>query len=176
MSAMTMTNKISQDNPRAWRNPWVIGWVSLVAIVLLVNIVMITLAVTTNPGLVSEDYYERGRNFEKTVMTKIAARNALGWSVSADFPINPVINNNEKYRFTIVDKNGVPVSDGQVTANIYRPSDVNADFQVAMNEIVPGVYTGDIKFPLKGQWEVTVTLKHGEDVYDFSRRVSVVTE
>ena len=180
MSSMTktmiMTNKISQDNPRAWRNPWVIGWVSLVAVVLLVNIVMISLAVTTNPGLVSEDYYERGRHYEKTITSKIAARNALAWSVSTDFPINPVINNSEKYRFTVVDKNGVPISNGQVTASVYRPSDANADFKIEMNELVPGVYTGDINFPLKGRWEVTVSLKRGDDVYDFSRPVSVVTQ
>ncbi|MBI3187807.1 MAG: FixH family protein [Gammaproteobacteria bacterium] len=171
-----MTNKISQDNPRAWRNPWVIGWVTLVAVVLLVNIVMISLAITTNPGLVSEDYYERGRNYEKTVTTKIAARHALAWSISADFPTSPVMNNNEKYRFTVVDKQGVPVSNGQVTASIYRPSDVNADFKVEMSEIVPGVYSGDINFPLKGRWEITVALKRGDDVYDFTRRVNVVTE
>ena len=176
MSTMTMTNKISQDNPRAWRNPWVIGWVTLVAVVLLVNIVMISLAITTNPGLVSEDYYERGRDYEKTVTTKIAARHALAWSISTDFPADPVMNNNEKYRFTVVDKQGIPVSNGQVTASIYRPSDVNADFQVEMNEIVPGVYSGDINFPLKGLWEITVSLKRGDDVYDFSRRVNVVTE
>lgn len=176
MSTMIVTNKISQDNPRAWRNPWVIGWVTLVAIVLLVNIVMISLAVLTNPGLVSEDYYERGRNYEKTVTTKIAARQALAWTISTDFPVNPVMHNSEKYRFTVVDKNGVPVSQAQATASIYRPSDVNADFQVEMNELVPGVYTGDFNFPLKGRWEVTVSLKHGDDVYDFSRRVNVVTE
>ncbi len=176
MSAMTMTNKISQDNPRAWRNPWVIGWVTLVAVVLLVNIVMISLAITTNPGLVSEDYYERGRDYEKNVTTKIAARHALAWSISADFPGSPVMNNNEKYRFTVVDKQGVPVSNGQVSASIYRPSDVNADFKVEMSEIVPGVYSGDINFPLKGRWEITISLKRGDDVYDFTRRVNVVTE
>lgn len=171
-----MTKKISQDNPRAWRNPWVIGWVSLVAIVLLVNITMISLAVFTNPGLVSEDYYERGRNYEKTVTTRIAARNALGWTISTDFPAEPVMNRIEKYRFNAVDKNGVPVSNGQVTANVYRPSDVKADFKVQMSEIVPGVYAGDINFPLKGQWEVTISLQRDEDIYDFSRRASVLAE
>lgn len=176
MSTATMPNKISQDNPRAWRNPWVIGWVSLVAAVLLVNITMISLAVSTNPGLVSEDYYERGRNFEKTVTTRIAARSALGWTISTDFPLAPVTNRVEKYRFNVVDKNGVPVTDGQVTVNVYRPSDAKADFLVEMTEIVPGVYTGDISFPLKGQWEVTVSVKRGEDIYDFSRRASVLAE
>ena len=176
MSITTMSNKISQDNPRAWRNPWVIGWVSLVAIVLLVNIVMISLAVVTNPGLVSEDYYERGRDFEKSITKKIAARNALGWNINTDFPINPVINRSEKYRFNVIDSKGVPVTNAAVTLNVYRPSDAKADFNLVMNEIVPGIYAGDISFPLKGQWELTISIKRGEDVYDFTRRASVITE
>ena len=58
-----MSNKkISQDNPNAWRNPWVLGWLALVAVVLVVNAVMITIAFVTNPGLVTEDYYEKGQS------------------------------------------------------------------------------------------------------------------
>lgn len=176
MSTTIMKNKISQDNPRAWRNPWVIGWVSLVAIVLLVNITMISLAIFTNPGLVSEDYYERGRSYEKTVISKNAARDALGWSVTADFPTSPVINQTEKYRFNIVDKNGVPISHATATLNAYRASDANADFAVTMHEIVPGVYAGDVNFPLKGQWEIIINLKQGENEYTFTRRASVIAE
>ena len=54
----TNAGTISQSNNRAFRNPWVIAWIALVVIVLAVNIAMITLAVTTNPGLVDKDYYE----------------------------------------------------------------------------------------------------------------------
>ncbi|MDQ1363648.1 MAG: hypothetical protein QG652_1510 [Pseudomonadota bacterium] len=176
MNTTTMHRKFSQDNPRAWRNPWVIGWISLVAVVLLVNIIMISLAVLTNPGLVSEDYYERGRHFEKTMTTRIAARNALGWTINTDFPVSPVTHRSEKYRFNVVDRNGIPVSDALVTANIYRPSDVRADFKTGITEIVPGVYAGEINFPLKGQWEITVSIRRGEDIYDFSRRISVLAD
>lgn len=169
-----MTKKISQDNPNGWRNPWVLGWISLVAVVLLVNITMISLAIYTNPGLVSEDYYERGRDHEQNVNNRLAARNALGWTFNADFPVSPVMNREETYRFNAVDRNGVPLSNARATLTAYRPSDAKADFSTDMHEIVPGVYEAKLNFPLKGLWEVTVNFKQGENEYDFNRRANVL--
>ena len=176
MSSITMNEKISQSNPRAWRNPWVIGWIALVTVVLIVNIVMISIAFITSPGLVSENYYERGQHYEKTLASKKAARDALGWNTSTDFPSTPVVNKNEVYRFNLVDSNSIPVSQAQVTATLYRPSDSKSDFSIVMNEVVTGVYAAEIRFPLKGQWELIVSVKRSADEYNFSRRVSVTAE
>lgn len=167
---------ISQDNPKGSRNPWLIGMVSLIAVVLLVNITFITLAVVTNPGLVTDDYYEKGQNLEETILKRANARKALAWTYSTDFPANPIINRKEIYRFSIVDKAGLPVTNADVLLKAYRPSDVNADFNLAMNEPAPGVYEADVRFPLKGMWEITIKISHGQDDYDFTRRASVVTE
>ena len=169
-------NKISQDNPRAWRNPWVIGWIALVIVVLLVNIVMISIAFISSPGLVNEDFYDRGRNYEKTLNSRITARDALGWQVSTDFPTSPRVNKLEKYRFNIVDKNSVPISNAETTLAFYRPSDAEADFALAMHEIVPGIYSADVIFTLKGQWELIITVKRDEDNYTFSRRINVAAK
>ena len=167
---------ISQDNPKGSRNPWLIALVSLIVIVVLVNITFITLAITTNPGLVTDDYYEKGRHFEDTVIKRATARQSLGWSYSADFPVQPVINQAHTYRFTIVDKAGVPLSHADAILKAYRPSDANADFAVAMSEPNPGMYEAEIRFPLKGTWDITIQISHGQDDYDFTRRASVVTE
>ena len=68
----------------AWRSPWVIGWVGLVVVVLGVNLTMVVLAVATNPGLVNDNFYERGRDYEKTLMSRLARD--PGWTLSADIP------------------------------------------------------------------------------------------
>ena len=167
---------ISQGNPKGSRNPWMIALLSLIVIVVIVNITFITLAITTNPGLVTDDYYEKGLHFEETVIKRATAREALGWSYSVDFPVQPVINQSHTYRFTIVDKAGVPLSNADAIIKAYRPSDANADFSVAMNEPGPGIYEANVRFPLKGLWDITVLISHGQDDYDFTRRASVVTE
>ena len=170
------SKRISQDNPSGWRNPWMLGLLALISVVLLVNITFITLAFVTSPGLVTEDYYEKGQDHEENVRKRIAARSQLGWSYNFDFPQNPLLNRSETYRVNFVDKAGLPLSKAMVTLKAYRPSDASADFNINMAETIPGVYEAAVSYPLKGIWEITIDVKRGEDVYDFTRRASVVTE
>ncbi len=169
-------NSISQDNPRALRNPWVLGWLALVAVVLIVNIGFITLAFTTNPGLVDKDYYIKSQDFEENLIKYRKARAALGWTYQTDFPQSPVLNRRELYRLTIVDKAGLPLTAATVNVNAYRPSDENADFNTPLSEVGAGIYEGYITFPLKGLWDITVQITREDDTYDFTRRASIVAQ
>ncbi len=172
---MINKNTISQSNPKAFKNPWVIGWIALVATVIAVNIGFISLAFVTNPGLVDKNYYDNAQDYEENLIKYRAARAALGWSYQADYPNNPIINKKMLYQITVVNKVGQPLLNAQITINAYRPSDANADFKTPLTEIGNGIYQGHIRFPLKGIWEVTTIIKHGDDKYDFSRRASIVT-
>ncbi len=174
-SIAPQSKRISQDNPSGWRNPWMLSLIGLITIVLLVNIGFITLAFVSSPGLVTENYYEKGLDHEKNVRKRIAARSQLGWSFSTDFPKKPLVNRNETYRVNLVDKAGMPLGKANVQLKAYRPSDATADFNVAMSETIPGVYETAVTFPLKGIWEITVDIKRGNDVYDFTQRTSVVS-
>ena len=62
---MTASRAQSQPTP-AWKSPWVIGWIALVSVVLIVNLTLVILGISTNPGLVIETFYDRGQNHEKT--------------------------------------------------------------------------------------------------------------
>lgn len=181
---MPMTNtaepidqRFSQSNSRAFRNPWVVGWIALVVIVLSVNVFMITMAFLSNPGLVVDDYYERGQDYEKTINSRIAARNALGWGLSLDMGGKPVAGRPALLRLTATDNVGMPLGGGQVRVHAYRPSDAEADFEAELSEeATAGLYAGEITFPLKGIWDLQLTVTRGEDQYDVSRRISVVTQ
>jgi len=162
--------RFSQSNKRAFRNPWVIGWIALVVIVLAVNIAMITLAFTTNPGLVDKDYYEKGRNFENNVQKQIAARNALGWTGNLDIPDALSRNHASPIRFSVVDEKGLPLGNLKVTLINYRPSDATADFISEMNEYSPGQYQATVTYPLKGLWEVTLHVDRGDQQFDLIKR------
>ena len=177
MSELSMNkNSISQNNPRALKNPWVIGWLALVSVVLAVNVGFISLAFITNPGLVDQDYYENAEDYEENLIKYRTARAALGWTYQADFPKMPLINKKEMYRLTVVDKAGLPLTAATITINAYRPSDASADFQILLSEIGAGIYEGYITYPLKGAWEITTSIIRGEDKYDFVRRASIVTD
>ncbi len=173
----TAESRFSQSSKRAWRNPWVIGWLLLLSVVLVINIGMITLAVVTGPGLVEKDYYERGREFERDRLKRIAARNALGWTAHLDMPEENRQGTEAVYRFSAVDRVGVPVGGLQVRIDSYRPSDAEADFSVPMEPYAPGMYQASIVFPLKGYWEITLVAQQGEESFDLiKRRIFVLGE
>lgn len=172
---MTITTQgISQANNSAFRNPWVIGWIALVLIVLGVNATFIVLAVKTNPGLVDKDYYEKGRQFERNVQQQIAARNALGWSGQLDVPADLSRGQPTTIRFSVVDDKGMPMTPVKVVLGSYRPSDASADFSVEMKPFAPGQYEAQLAYGLKGLWELTARVSHGDQQFDLlKRRINV---
>lgn len=177
MSEISMNkNSFSQDNPKALKNPWVLGWLALVVIVLAVNIGFISLAFITNPGLVDKNYYEKAEDYEENLVKYRTARASLGWNYQAAFPANPVINQKTLYRLSAVDKTGLPLAGAKINIVAYRPSDASADFEISLSEVDAGIYEGYITYPLKGIWEITTKIERGTDHYDFIRRASIVTE
>lgn len=155
----------------AWRSPWVIGWVGLVAVVLAVNLTMVVLAVATNPGLVNYDFYERGQNYEKTLMSRLARD--PGWTLKADFPADIKPNEPTTLRVVLVDKAGQPVKPERVTFFAYRPSDQSMDFSVPMVEEGRGRYVAQVSFPLFGFWDGLVAVQQGGDEYTTGARIVV---
>lgn len=168
--------KYSQSNPQALRNPWIIGWITVVSVFIGVNIMFFILAVVSSPGLVVEDYYEQGRLYEKNALTLIAAHNKLNWETRLEIPESIVIKQSDVFRFSAVNERGVPIKHAAVQLSAYRPSDANADFTTALEEIAPGLYQTNISFPLQGVWDLTLKVQSGEDQYQMGHRISVLQE
>lgn len=155
----------------AWRSPWVIGWVALVVLVLGVNLTMVYLAIVTNPGLVNEDFYDRGQHYERTMASKLARD--PGWTMRLDLPESIRVNQPSRIRVTLMDKAGQPVSPGQVRFFAYRPSDKGRDFSALMEEEAPGRFGLQVSFPLVGLWDGLVAVTEGDEEFTLGERISV---
>ncbi len=165
--------RISQDNKQALRNPWVLGWIAGILLVLAVNVGFIITAVVTNPGLVDKNYYEKGRDQEQNFIQQRLTRDRLGWEMKLNAVRPPVAGEPTRYTFNIVDGKGVAIDGDKAILHAYRPSDVDADFDVVMQEIAPGVYSAEVVFPLKGIWDLSATLFKADDSLKVTRRISV---
>lgn len=166
-------SEATQERPLpAWRSPWVIGWVSLVAVVLGVNLVMIYLAIDSNPGLVVDDYYERGQDYERTMVSRLARE--PGWTMRADIPKGLAANERTVVRFVVVDKAGQPVTPDAVTFYAYRPSDSAADFSLPMELEDTGRYAATLEFPLFGVWDTMIAARNGDDEHSIGQRISIL--
>ena len=166
-----MDKRATVKNIPAWKSPWVIGWIASIFIVLGVNIAMVYLAMDSNPGLVVEDYYERGQDYEKNMLTKLARE--PDWLMTIDVPRDLAQGVPAPVGFSVVDKAGVPVRPDQVTFYAYRPSDANRDFSAQMNEQAKGLYRAKVVFPLKGGWDSLVSVRQGGEEYTGGRRIQV---
>jgi nitrogen fixation protein FixH len=155
----------------AWKSPWVIGWIALVVAVLAVNFTMVYLAIATNPGLVTEDFYDRGQDYEETMVSKMARD--PGWYLYADVPSDLAADRPSVIRFFITDKAGQPVTPEKVHFYAYRPSDATQDFDLPMVREGNGRFKVDVTFPLLGAWDTLVAVQHGEDEYNLGKRIRV---
>jgi len=167
-----LRKRYSQDNPEAMRNPWILGGIGLIATFFTVNAVFIYLAITTSPGLVTKDYYDKGREYEENVLKIMAAQNALNWDTKLALPAQIITRQPDTFRFSAVDSRGIPIMDADVSVVAYRPSDADADFKVRLNQAAPGQYQALIAFPLPGIWDLNITVKNGEETFVMSHRIS----
>lgn len=168
-----LKSRFSQGNRDARRNPWFLAWIGLVAVFLSVNLLFVVFAVYSNPGLVTEDYYEQGRDYEQNAIKLQAARDAVDWTTRFEMPERIVTGSSASFRFTAVDAIGLPIRNADVRIHAYRPSDAAADFVTDLDRITDGLYQGRLQFDLPGIWDVTVHVSQGELVIQENRRIRV---
>jgi len=164
---------LSQSNKQAFRNPWVVGLIGAITVVLGVNIFFISTAITTSPGLVTKNYYEKGQDMEKHVRDRLAARKALAWTMQLQSPDEIHLGQKQRYLVTVVDRAGQPLTNAKMQLQAYRPSDADADFTVPMKETAPGQYSVEVAFKLKGVWDISGVARRDKDEFSSTQRIFV---
>lgn len=165
---------ISQNSKQAMRNPWVLGWLGLLITVVLVNVVFIVTAFYTTPGLVDEKYYEKGRDVEKNFLKKQQMHARLGWESKLTLPDEVYVGQATNFSINVVTADGTPLRGASARIQAYRPSDADADYTTAMETVADGVFQSRLTLPLKGIWDINISIKRGEDEMEISRRISAL--
>ena len=157
---------ISQDSKKGLRNPWFLGMLGLIVVVLAVNATFIWFATTQNrSSLVEREYNTRDRKSGAAEVSDIQSRNALAWKTVIKQPKTILMNSPATYEIGVTDRAGAPVS-GTMEVAAYRAADESKDFTTVFKEVSAGNYQGAISFPLKGYWELRIRIKRGEDGFE----------
>jgi len=168
---------MSKDNQKyepAWRSPWLWGMAGLICVVLTANAIMVYVAVTTSPGLVTHDYYERGKNFVNRTKIEFTKRAELGWKLDLSFPKEAQARIPTNFSLSLTGKNGVKPSVDSSTLFAYRPSDSSLDFSAPMTTSGNGKFSADVLFPAKGAWDIIVEVKKGDERNSVAERIYIV--
>lgn len=163
---------ISQENSQALRNPWVLGLLAFLVVFLSANAVFIYLAFSDRPNLVVDNYYERGKEYQKKLDMQ-TNQDELGWTGNLMLPGNTRVNQQGVYEAQIMGKNARAVELDSVKLFAYRPSDMDKDFSAEMQSVGSGRYQAELTFEYPGNWDIIVEAKQGEDEYLITRRIYI---
>ena len=154
---------ISQGNKSGLRNPWLLGMLALIVVVVTVNATFIWFATKENrSALVERDYKTKDRKSSEVLLSELRQQQALSWQTEIKKPQSIVVGTPTTYEISIKDRDGNPVS-GNLEVEAYRASDASKDFTTAFKEVAPGLYQGYINFPLKGYWELHIRVQRGDE-------------
>lgn len=149
----------------ARRSSW-IPWIFVVgmAVVVVVNGVLITLALRSFPGLVVQRPYDRGLAYNDE-LRRSQLQAALGWQVSPRY-----LDDNLTVR--IVDAAGATVTGLTVHATLSRPLEEGVSVDV---DLMPsgGTYRAALTLPKRGQWEARIDATGPAGEYRASYRLTV---
>ncbi len=155
---------------RKWSRKLLVILLTVFAVVMSVNIVMVWFAITSNTGVVTENAYEEGLAYNKTLAEQ-AREAGLGWSVVrnvADFPVRLV--------YALSDARGAPLGGAWVRVKATRPmgNDEGSEFEMELKEFTDGTYAAEnIVWPHKGQWELETTFVYEGKSLTAHERVNV---
>tara|TARA_R110001583_G_scaffold131954_1_gene283819 strand:- start:405 stop:902 length:498 start_codon:yes stop_codon:yes gene_type:complete len=160
---------MSKSSP--WRSPVVRVWAGLLLLFFIANGVFIYLALNSNPGLVIDNYYDRGQDYEKNMLKRRAED--PGWNMRIELVASPVQDKAGAIRFHLSDKSGRLLVPETVRLFAYRPSNSKADFELPMLELQTGTYQADVVFPLPGIWDLLIVVAKEGAEFSEALRVNV---
>lgn len=169
---MTQTTKTTRDWSVAWKNPFIIAWFVILTVVLTVNFFMVSMAIVTNPGLVIDDFYEKGKNMD-AILAERKQMEALGWELKIDLPVLSE-GKVDNVTLQILDKEGRPFDVDTAVLYYYRPSSKALDGEQALLSTgEAGSYATEFSLPLKGKWDIIMEIHKDELRYNVGRSIMV---
>lgn len=146
------------------RTPRVVtGRTVLVALLLFfgvifgVNMVMMTLAIRTMPGVEVKSTYEASQQFNRK-LDAIAEQDARGWQVEI---ASAALTKERMLGITVRDKAGAALTGLEVLARLERPTDDKLDRKVVLVEQGGGRYGVALPDLARGQWQLTIEIRQG---------------
>lgn len=173
MSALEPTAPKVKNWSKPWRNPFVIFWIAILITVLAVNFFMVSMAIVTNPGLVNNNPYKHGVNYDQILAAR-KAQALLGWQLSLPWP---EVKEGQATQITLraVDAQGQPIVAERVEMYIYRPSDIKDDFVSTFTTTEQlGVYTTELRAMKKGRWDWIAEVQRGNDKTSIAGELFVI--
>lgn len=166
MNTSTM-NQSSEKPSKPWYRYWLVWMMlSIPFSAVIMGVVMMTLAIETDDGLVADDYYKQGLGINQ-VISRDKKSAELGITAQIAF------DNNAKTFQLSFDKGQLKTYPQQLHLQLEHATRANSDVEVILEHGIADQYIGYLKQPLsKGIWYFDLS----EDDWKLESRVQVTDE
>ncbi len=134
----------------------------------LVDGIMVTLAIRTQTGTVTEHPYEKGLAYNK-VVDAANAQAELGWSGDIQFTPSTLGSLSGIITIHLQDKTSQRLTPDAASIHFTRPTQAGMDFTVDMGNSAQH----SLAFPVKGLWEARLFIRHQGTDYQTSKRMVI---
>ena len=159
-----MMTDAKQDTKKDKRIPWY--FVSFFVGLVILNVIFVSIAVDSYPGLVTTNAYEKGLAYNDMIDAK-EKQDALGWHTDITFTEAGHV------RIFLQDKEGKAISDAVISAEIGRVINDDDDMALIMQEKGRGYYESRENFATKGQWNIKALIQWQQNSLQIKKRVAV---
>jgi len=122
------------------------------------------LARSSYTGLVTQQAYEKGVDYNKTI-ARAKAQDAMGWHAAVTHAADGVT-------LALTDARGAAVTGAEVSLWLFRPVQAGMDLRLPMTAgAEAGLYTARVDPPQRGLWEARLLVKAGDAEYQISKRM-----
>lgn len=148
--------------------PWI--FVFFIGLFMLLDVAFVTLAQKTYTGVYTENYYQKGVDFDKINRQGIY-KDKMGWKGEISYDAKRKI-----IKFTLRDHEGRLLSVDKVVAKILRPVTHDFDQVVTLNERAFGVYEVSHEFAGIGQWDIRIKAFKDNQEFITAKRIILMGE
>jgi len=138
-------------------------------VVFTVNAVMISLAIDTLPGTVTDSAYRASQRYNQT-LAEAGEREARGWKVDAHVAREP--SGTTAVTISLRNREGGPLDRVAVTARLMHPAHRNNDRVFDLARTGPGAFAGTTDTVAAGAYDLVIAIdREGETTYRTRNRV-----
>jgi nitrogen fixation protein FixH len=166
----------SPETPRETRQPRQLTgrmvfamFVAFFAVIIAVNGTMLTLAIGTLPGTVTDSSYRSSQRFNQS-LAEAREREARRWAVDANVARDT--SGTAAVTISLRDAEGAPLDRIVVAARLLHPANRSNDRTFDVGRTGPGLYAGTIDQALAGAQDLVIEVRReGEVLYRSRNRV-----
>lgn len=133
------------------------------ALFMSVNIIFMITAERTHTGVVTEEAYQKGLEYNK-VIEEANKQDALGWTHRLVVRLD--LEDKRRVTLRLKDAKKHKLTGAGVLVRFYRPvGKEGLTLDVTLQEKNPGTYVALVTFPERGKWDAYIGVRKGDAVY-----------